>query len=134
MGGTDRSPPAVDAIAAVAVDHVLLSYLYLDEGNLDGYASLLAEDARLARPDLPLAVGRDSVVAQLARFAGPPARHRLYRVIASVDGVAAEGCCRCPDAMSKADGFHFVDFVDIVTFSADGLLLGQRRYYDTSST
>jgi hypothetical protein len=132
MGGNGRSPSPGAAVTAAAVDHVLLSYLYLDEGDLDGYGSLLADDVRMTRPDLPCVVGRDSVVAQMAGIAGPPGRHRLYRVIANGDCVAAEGRCTGPAALRLADGFRDVDFVDIVTFSADGLLLGQRRYYGTS--
>lgn len=122
MGGTDRSPPTRSPLAAAAVDHVLLSYHYLDEGDLDGYGSLLAEDARLIRPGLPSAVGRTRVLAVLARVAGPPGRHRLHRVIAHDDYVVAEG--------KLDDGGHGIDFVDVVTFSADGLLRGQRRYHN----
>jgi hypothetical protein len=133
MKGSGQNTLLCAAITAVAVDHLLLSYLYLDEGNLDGYASLLDSDVRVARPDLPCAVGREAVVSQMAMIAGPPSHHRLYRVIASSDCVAAEGRCTGPAALRLADGYHDVDFVDIVTVSAYGLLLGQRRYYDIAS-
>jgi ketosteroid isomerase-like protein len=134
MEGLHHSPPIGAAVTAAAVDHVLLAYLYLDEGDLDGYGSLLADDVRLTRPDLPPAVGRDSVVAQMASIAGPPGRHRLYRVIANGDCVAAEGRCTGPAALRTAGGFQDVDFVDILTVSPDGLLLGQRRYYGTADS
>ncbi|HEY4457774.1 MAG TPA: nuclear transport factor 2 family protein [Pseudonocardiaceae bacterium] len=122
MGGTDRSPPTTSPLAAAALDHVLLSYAYLDDGDLDGYGSLLADDARLIRPGQPNIIGRDQILAELARTAGPPRRHRLYRVIAHDDHIIARGRCTHED----------VDFVDVVTFSADGLLCGQRRYYATA--
>jgi ketosteroid isomerase-like protein len=132
MGGTDRSSPPDAAVTGAAVDHVLLSYLYLDEGNLDAYASLLADDVQLKRPGQPTRSGRAAVLAALAGTAGPPGQHRLYQVIASGDCVATVGRCTGPAALPHADGFHDVDFVDIVTVSAQGLLVGQRRFYDTS--
>lgn len=130
MPGSDRSPPPGAAVTAAAVDHIILSYLYLDDGNLDGYASLLADDVRLDRPNQPPVRGRDAVLAHVARIAGPPSRHQVHRVIASGDCVAAEGRCTGPAAPRGVDGRQVVDFVDICTVSADGLLLAQRRYYD----
>jgi ketosteroid isomerase-like protein len=129
MGGTDRGSPVTGA----AVDHVLLSYLYLDEGNLDAYASLLDEDVQLRWPGRPTRSGRAAVLAALAGSAGARGQHRLYQVIANGDCVAAIGRCTGPAALRAGDGFHDVDFVDIVTVSVDGLLLGQRRFYDTCS-
>jgi ketosteroid isomerase-like protein len=122
MGGTDRSPPTRSPLTAAALDHVLLSYAYLDDGDLDGYGSLLAEDARLIRPGRPNVVGRDQILAELARTAGPPRQHRLYRVTAHDDHIIAQGRCTHDN----------VDFVDVVTFSADGLLRRQQRYYETA--
>lgn len=119
-------------ITDVAVHHLLLSYLYLDEGDLDGYASLLADGARVRRPDLPRTEGREAVMRQMAKIADPLSHHRLYRVIASGDCVAAEGRCTGPPAVRLANGYRDVDFADIVTVSANGLLLYQRRYHDTS--
>ncbi|HEX5406006.1 MAG TPA: nuclear transport factor 2 family protein [Pseudonocardiaceae bacterium] len=120
MGGIDQSA----AVTAAIADHARLSYLYLDDGDLDAYGSLLADNVRLLRPDLPNVVGRARVLAELAPIAGPPGRHRLYRVIADGDRVAAEGSYTGP---WRTD----VDFVDIMTFSADGLMLDQCRYYAT---
>jgi len=134
MAVTDRSPSPGAAVTAAAVDHILLSYLYLDEGNLDAYASLLDEDVQLKRPGQPTRSGRAAVLAALAGVAGPPGQHRLHQVIANGDCVAAVGRCTGPAAMRLADGYHDVDFVDIVTVSAQGLLLGQRRYYGTYPT
>lgn len=133
MTSSDRSPPQGAAVTAAAVDHVLLSYLYLDEGNLDGYGSLLADDVLIQRPDLPKVHGRDAVLARMAAIAGPPGRHRLYRVVANGDCVAAEGRCTGPAALHTRNGIRDVDFVDICTVSAAGLLVGQRRYYDVPS-
>jgi ketosteroid isomerase-like protein len=124
MGGTDRSPPIRSPLTAAALDHVLLSYAYLDDGDLDGYGSLLADDAWLIRPGQPSVVGRDRIVAELARTAGPPRRHRLHRVTAHEDHIIAHGRCTHDD----------VDFVDVVTFSGDGLLRRQQRCYDTAKS
>lgn len=133
MRESDRSPPPSSAITSVAINHVLLSYSYLDEGDLDGYASLLDEDVRLRRPDRLKAYGRAEAVGLMASIAGPPGRHRLHKVIGSGSCVATVGRCTGPAAFRSEDTFIGVDFVDIFTVSPEGLLLDHRRYYDTSS-
>src|SRR5436190_2063112 len=45
------------AVTAAGVDHVRLSYAYLDEGDVDAYGSLFDEHAHVSRPDTPLTTG-----------------------------------------------------------------------------
>ncbi|MEW1549580.1 nuclear transport factor 2 family protein [Streptomyces tsukubensis] len=81
------------------VDHVRLAYHYLDNGDVDGYLSLLDEDTR---PEAP-ALG---------------CRHDIDRIVASGDCVVAIG------RVSPQQ----VDFVDVFTLSDDGMLRSRRRY------
>jgi hypothetical protein len=127
----DSSPPS-SMITAAAVDHVRLSYLYLDEGNLDGYASLLDDDIQVKRPDVPDAHGRTEVLDLMATIAGPPGKHELYKVIASGDGVAVVGRFVGPGVLRHTPESIDIDFVDVFTISDKGLLLGTRRYYYTA--
>jgi ketosteroid isomerase-like protein len=117
------------AVTAAGVDHVRLSYHYLDAGDIDGYGSLLDEDAQVRRPDTPSGHGRAEVLRVHAGVAGPPARHHLYKVVADDDSVVVLGCLTgAPDlpAEQAADGVEFVDFF---TLSDQGMLLGYRRFY-----
>lgn len=131
MVRTDHSPPPTPSAAttSVGIDHVRLSYPYLDSGNLDAYASLLHHDVQLKRPDLPEAHGRDEVLKLLAAVAGPPGQHQLYKVLGDGDCVVATGRTtgrhgpRCPQTILD------VDFADFITLSDEGLLLGIRRFY-----
>ncbi|WP_430789495.1 nuclear transport factor 2 family protein [Actinoplanes sp. G11-F43] len=114
--------PYRTATTAAGVDHVRLSYHYLDTGDFDGYASLLDEHVRVQRPDMTLGDGRAEVVRTHARLAGPPARHQIFKVIADGDGIAVTG--RYVTSGAKA-----VDFVDVFTLTEYGMLLGYRRFY-----
>ncbi|WP_156755307.1 nuclear transport factor 2 family protein [Actinokineospora pegani] len=109
------------AVLAVAVDHVRLSYLYLDGGDLDGYGSLLHADAQFRRPDAADARGRAEVLEMLAarRVVGA---HELFKVVADGDCVAAVG------RHAGVDGVG-VEFADFFTIGDDGLILGCRRFY-----
>ncbi|MCI4066963.1 nuclear transport factor 2 family protein [Micromonospora sp. R77] len=108
---------------AAGVDHVRLSYHYLDTGDIDGYASLLDEHVQVRRPDLAQGRGRAEVLRIHAQVAGPPARHQIFKVIADGDGVAVTG--RYTGASSRSD----LDFVDVFTLTDEGMLLGYRRFY-----
>jgi ketosteroid isomerase-like protein len=128
----DSSPPPSAMVTAAAVDHVRLSYLYLDEGNLDAFASLLDDDVQVKRPDAPEAHGRAEVLDLMATLSGPPGRHELHKVIASGDCVAAMGHFVGPTTTPYPDERLDIDFVDVFTISDKGLLLGKRRYYYTA--
>ncbi|GAA4430650.1 nuclear transport factor 2 family protein [Actinokineospora soli] len=102
----DAKPvPWSTAATAAGVDHVRLSYLYLDEDDPDAFASLLHADVRIDRPDCR------------------GGRHALDKVIADGDCVAVVGRYSC------RSGGQDMPFADVFTLSAEGLLLGCRRYY-----
>lgn len=115
------------AATAAGVDHVRLSYHYLDTGDIDGYGSLLDEDAQVRRPDLAQGRGRAEVLRTHAQIAGPPTRHRIYKVIAEGDAVAVTG--RYTGAGQRGQTGADVDFVDVFTLTDEGMLLGYRRFY-----
>jgi hypothetical protein len=140
----DSTPPPSAMVTAAAVDHVRLSYLYLDEGNLDAFGSLLDDDVQVKHPDAPEAHSRTEVLDLMAGMTGPPGHHELHKVIASGDCVAAMGhvvghvvghdmghdmgLAAAPHPDERLD----IDFVDVFTISDKGLLLGKRRYYYTA--
>ncbi|MEU5693378.1 hypothetical protein [Actinosynnema sp. NPDC020468] len=115
--GDPRIPPSA-ATAAAGVDHVRLSYLYLDAGDLDAYASLLDEAIQLAEPETPPACGRVEATRRAAREDGT---HQLFKVVAEGDCVVAVGRYTAP---AKA-----YDFADLFTLSPEALLLTRHRFY-----
>ncbi|WP_428965193.1 nuclear transport factor 2 family protein [Micromonospora fluostatini] len=123
-------PTRSTAVTAAGVDHVRLSYHYLDTGDIDAYGSLLDEHVQVRRPDLAQGRGRAEVLRTHAQVAGPPARHQIYKVIADGDGVAVTGRYTgsvAPHPGQQPDGE--LDFVDVFTLTDEGMLLGYRRYY-----
>jgi hypothetical protein len=112
------------SLTSVGVDHVRLSYDYLDSGNLDAYGSLLDDEVHVRRPDGVQSRGRVQVQRLHAEVTGPPGRHVLDRIIADGDSVVVTGRFVRPDA-PPVD----VEFVDVFSLSDFGLLLGYRRYY-----
>jgi hypothetical protein len=126
-----RSPSA--AATAAGVDHVRLSYHYLDEGDVDAYGSLFDEGAQVSRPDIPHGHGRAQLLELHADIAGPrTTRHHIYKIIAEGDSVAVMGhlgpSLTCPQG---EDPSH-IDFADFFTLSDEGMLLGYRRFYFVS--
>ena len=124
--GRRRSSRAA-AVTSVGVDHVRLSYDYLDAGNLDAYGSLLDDEVQVRRPDAAQSRGRVQVQLLHAEVTGPPGRHLLDQIVAEGDTVVVTGRFVCPPAPPK-DRLD-VEFVDVFTLSDFGLLLGYRRYY-----
>ena len=116
-----RRPPPTTAATSAGVDHVRLSYVYLDAGDLDGYGSLLDEHAQVRRPDTPQSKGRAQIIRIHAAIAGPPTRHVLHRVVADGDSVVAFGRYVRPPLD--------VEFADIFMLTDVGLLLGYQRFY-----
>lgn len=123
-----RARPLPNAtITSLGVEHVRLSYHYLDNGDIDGYASLLAEKVQIKRPDLPLAHGRDEAERLCADPLRPRGFHELYRVFGQSGDIAAVGrYVVLPYGPERSP--QDVDFVDIFTLADDGLILGQRRF------
>jgi hypothetical protein len=115
-------------VTASGVEHVRLSYDYLERDDIDGYGSLLDVDMVLDRPDTPTCHGRALVVRMLADGVIPPARHALDRIIADGDHVVVMG------RLSQGSGpftpaLEQGSFVDIFTLSETGMLRCCRRYY-----
>ncbi|WP_434739839.1 nuclear transport factor 2 family protein [Micromonospora sp. SH-82] len=116
-------------VTAVGVDHVRLSYHYLDTGDIDAYGSLLDENVQVRRPDLAQGRGRAEVLRTHALLAGPPARHQIYKVIAAGDAVAVTGRYTASDPPRRGQPEGDLDFVDVFTLTDEGMLLGYRRFY-----
>lgn len=106
---------------AVGIDHVRLGYDYLDRGDLDGYASLLAAGVVLDEPGQQLVRGREAVCG--ARRAGSRTGgvHTVHVVRAGAGWAIALG-------RFERRG-RSVEFADVFTISGSGLLLTQKCYY-----
>jgi hypothetical protein len=127
-------PPSSTAFIAAGLDHVRLSYHYLDRGDFDAYGSLLDEDVQVSRPDAPHGAGRDAVVRLHSEIAGPTVRHEIFKVVAQGDCVAVMGRCTALSHPSAAQGalgrtLSGVDFADFFTLSDQGMVMGYRRFY-----
>jgi hypothetical protein len=121
MAFGDRVGGYTAGVAAFGVDHVRLSYEYLDSGDADGYASLLDPGAVLDEPGRAPVRGRGAVAA-LRRERGY-GEHDVHDVFAADGRVAAVGRFR---GVNSAED---VDFADIFTLSEHGLLVRQRCFY-----
>jgi hypothetical protein len=117
----DHAGEFTEIVSAVGVDHVRLAYGYLDQGDADGYASLLDAGAVLEEPGRAPVCGRQAVAG--ARRARGRGEHDVRHVIAAGGRVAAIGRFR-PAGHGRA-----VDFADVYTLSEHGLLVSQRSYY-----
>jgi hypothetical protein len=125
MTGDGRRTPPSAANLAAGVDHVRLSYLYQDEGDLDAYASLLHEDMQVRAPDAPACHGRAAAL-RLARTTR--GTHELFKVIGDGYCVVAVGHYSPPGTAPRHEP-HGFDFADFFTLSDDSLLLSRRRFY-----
>ncbi|HEY0697993.1 MAG TPA: nuclear transport factor 2 family protein [Micromonospora sp.] len=120
-----RAPSA--RVIEAGLDHVRLSYLYLDQGDIDGYGSLLDADAVLYRPGGEPIRGRSQIERfQIGRGGRCRTEHLIHEVLASQERVVVTGRIV---TRTSADGHSDVDFADIFTLSDSGLLLSQRTYY-----
>jgi ketosteroid isomerase-like protein len=128
-GHEELRPPRSAAVTAVGVDHVRLSYHYLDIGDAEGYGSLLDDDIELRHPGSPRGFGRAEVLRAYDAAGRPPGRrdvHRIHRIVAEGDHVVALGrLIRRPGLRED------LDFADHFTLSPEGMLLSCRRYYCT---
>lgn len=109
----DRPILRIDAALAAGMDHVRLSYHYLDIGDLDGYRSLFEDGAELGEPVTAVLRGRAGAV----RY-----RYTVFDVFGSDRRLAAVG------RMVELTGSHALDFVDLFTVS-DSALLVERRCF-----
>ncbi|WP_189269427.1 nuclear transport factor 2 family protein [Streptomyces fuscichromogenes] len=109
--------------------HVMLTYHYLDIGDIDGYASLTEQDMALNHPGAPPHRGRDAVLSAHAAQATLLRRHELDTVVADEGRVVVLGRVvhQAPGARRWAP--HGVDFADVFTLSKHVLVRDCRRYY-----
>jgi ketosteroid isomerase-like protein len=128
-----RRIPTSAAVTAAGLDHVRLSYQYLDSGDIDGFGSLLDEDVQVTRPDAPQGFGRAEVLRLHSQIAEPAVRHHIYKMVANGDCVAVMGrFIRVGDergAVGARLGGPDVEFADFFTLSDEGMLLSCRRFY-----
>jgi ketosteroid isomerase-like protein len=120
-GSRGNSP--ITPVTAMGIEHVRLSYLYLDRGDIDGYLSLLHADFSLLMPGESEIHGRDRVGAFQAQPAQLAADHLIHHVIGSGDRVAVEG------RYVSGEGGEGVDFTEVFSLSEEGLLRSRKRYY-----
>lgn len=116
-------------VAAAGVDHAWLSYHYLDAGDVDGYASLLDDDAVVRRPGSPTLHGRDEVERFHCDGNRRGSTHTVEDVFAAGDRVVATGHV----VTDAPDGTLLdVDFADIFTLSENGLFAAKVTYFFTT--
>ena len=116
--------PESEPIAA-AIDHVRLSYCYLDEGDVDAYCSLFTEQAVLRQPGTQPVSGRAELArAARMRRAGKFVRHLVFEVFGSGRRIAAVGRVNHlrPSANDREPD---MDFVDMFSVADNGLLSGR---------
>lgn len=118
-----RTSPPSSPVTAVGIDHVCLSYHYLDQGNVDSYLSLLHADVSLYLPSEQAIHGREQIGEFLANLEQRAGEHLIHNVIGSGDLVVADG-----RYVSHRTG-KSVDFTEIFRLSEEGLLRSQKRYY-----
>lgn len=114
---------APSTVTETGIDHVRLSYLYLNEGDIDGYLSLLDRKISLHLPRGREIIGREQVGSFRARAGRLSGEHVIQHVIGNGDRIIAEG-----SFVSHSTGAG-VDFTEVFRLSPDGLLRSQKRYY-----
>ncbi len=106
------------AVAATGLDHARLAYHYLDTGDMDGFASLFAEEVELLCPGAAPIRSRAAIEASTL----PTGRHLVRGMFGAGGRIAATGVFH---------GEVTVEFADIFAISPDGLLKSQARYFFT---
>ncbi|HET9143723.1 nuclear transport factor 2 family protein [Actinophytocola sp.] len=117
-------------LVATAVDHVRLSYHYLDRGDVDGYCSLFTERAVVRQPGSCQVIGREELErVEVSRRGTRFVRHAVREVFGAGRRVAALGQARnlLP---GNGDDPH-VDFVDVFTVADNGLLADRTTFLFT---
>lgn len=124
-----RMSPTDSKVMAAGVKHAMLTYHYLDIGDIDGYASLTEQNVTLDHPGAPPYRGRDAVLSAQAAQANLLRRHELDTVVADEGRVVVLGRVvrQAPGAVRGAA--YGVDFADVFTLSGQTLVRACRRYY-----
>ncbi|MEU0566533.1 nuclear transport factor 2 family protein [Nonomuraea sp. NPDC005983] len=122
----DEQPPEETrsaCLGSAAADHARLSYEYLNDGDLDGYASLFEKDAVLHRPDLTIR-GRTELESFHKDRVGL-CRHSVTNVIPAASGEHVVVLGRTTEP--GLDGQ--VTFAAVFTVSSRGLFVSQQTFY-----
>lgn len=120
-----HSPVARSTLTTdIAIEHILLSYLYLDKGDTEGYASLLDRAAHFEEPGHPTAHGPEASAALLLGRYGERGTHRPDRVIASGENIVVIG-----DLTPRKNEMRKHEFADVFAFNEHGLLASWRRFH-----
>ncbi|SDM14630.1 nuclear transport factor 2 family protein [Nonomuraea jiangxiensis] len=119
----EQSTPATRSayLAAAAIDHARLSYAYLNDGNLDAYASLFEHDAVWYRPDTTVR-GREELVRFQEKRAG---RFSVTEVISEGSGEHVVVLGRTTEPAFGAQ----VGVAEVFTVSGRGLFTSLRTFY-----
>lgn len=107
----------------------MLTYHYLDIGDIDGYASLTEQNVTLDHPGAPPCRGRDAVLSAHAAQATLFRRHEVDTVVADEGRVVVLGRVVSQAPGTARDAAHGVDFADVFTLSGQTLVQECRRYY-----
>ncbi|ROP35953.1 nuclear transport factor 2 family protein [Saccharothrix texasensis] len=110
-----------DVVTTVGVEHVRLSYEYLDRRDMDGYGSLFDDEAELCSPVAGVVRGRAGIESYQAERAVDGGRHVVEEVIAAPGRVVVVG--RVTGAGRE------VEFVDLFTLTEHGLLRSQKSFF-----
>jgi ketosteroid isomerase-like protein len=109
------------------MDHVRLSYYYLNDGDLDAYCSLFAEQAVVRQPGRRPVTGRQELErVERARRATRSVRHSIYEVFGSGRKVAALGLLTHRRHAGPAESD--LPFVDVFTVADNGLLVDRTTF------
>lgn len=114
-------------MTSMGAEHALLSYHYLDEGDVEGYASLVDRGALFEHPGHPVARGpRRAAELVLDRY-GSRGTHRPHHVVAAQDDVVVIGTLNTRDAESGRESTQ--EFADFFVINEHGLLTSWRRFH-----
>ncbi|MEU4442436.1 nuclear transport factor 2 family protein [Actinosynnema sp. NPDC050801] len=110
-----------DVVTTVGVEHVRLSYEYLDRRDMDGYGSLFDADAELRAPGAGVVRGRARIESYQAERAVDGDRHVVEEVFSAPGRVVVVG--RVTGAGRE------LEFVDLFTLTEHGLLRSQKSFF-----
>jgi hypothetical protein len=111
---------------AAGLDHVRLSYHYLDIADVDGYGSLFDVDAILQPPGMSPVRGRRQIERfQQLRIGVGGGNHEVAHVFGSGGRITAVGRYSTVDEDGREG---CVEFADLFTINPNGLIASQKTY------
>lgn len=118
--------PRATGATAAGLDHVRLSYHYLDVADIDGYGSLFDVDAVLHAPGMSPVRGRRQIEKfQQLRAGLTVGRHQLQHVFGSGSRITAIGRYFTTDEDGREGS---IEFADQFTIAPNGLIASQKTY------